>query len=129
MLERHAVLGARREVVSYVERQLTAGQDVLFDIDWQGAQQLRQRKREDVVSVFILPPSAAALEARLRGRAQDAAEVVAYRMSQSRDEMSHWSEYDYVIVNEDIEVAEASLTAILTAERLRRERQVERERS
>ena len=109
---------------AYVERQLTAGQDVLFDIDWQGAQQLRQRKREDVVSVFILPPSAAALEARLRDRAQDAAEVVAYRMSQSRDEMSHWLEYDYVIVNEDIEVAEASLTAILTAERLRRERQV-----
>lgn len=109
---------------AYVEGQLAAGQDVLFDIDWQGAQQLRQRKGRDVVSVFILPPSAAALEARLKKRDQDDAEVVAYRMSKSAEEMSHWAEYDYLIINETLEQAEAELDAILAAERLKRDRQV-----
>ena len=109
---------------AYVEDQLSQGQDVLFDIDWQGAQQLRQRKGQDVVSVFILPPSAEELEARLTGRDQDDADVVAYRMSKSAEEMSHWAEYDYVIINQDLEQAKAELDAILAAERLKRERQV-----
>ena len=109
---------------AYVEDQLAEGRDVLFDIDWQGAQQLRSRKGQDVVSVFILPPSAEALESRLKGRDQDSDEVVAYRMSKSMDEMSHWQEYDYVIFNEDLERAKATLDAILLAERTKRERQV-----
>ena len=108
----------------YVEDQLSRGRDVLFDIDWQGAQQLRQRKGPDVVSVFILPPSATALEARLKKRDQDTDDVVAYRMSKSADEMSHWAEYDYVIINEDLEAAKADLDVVLAAERLKRERQV-----
>ena len=109
---------------AYVETELTAGRDVMFDIDWQGAQQLRQRMGQDVVSVFILPPSTQELESRLRGRDQDSEEVVAYRMSKSADEMSHWLEYDYVIINQNIDQAQAELEAILKAERLRRERQV-----
>ena len=109
---------------TYVEDQLAKGQDVLFDIDWQGAQQLRQHKGHDVVCVFVLPPSAAILEARLKARDQDTAEVVAYRMSKSAEEMSHWAEYDYVLINEDLQTAMAELEAILAAERLRRERQV-----
>ena len=109
---------------SFVEAELKAGRDVLFDIDWQGAQQLRQRMGQDVVSVFILPPSVQDLEARLKGRNQDSAEVVAYRMSKSADEMSHWQEYDYIIINQDLERAREELDAILSAERMKRERQV-----
>jgi guanylate kinase len=107
-----------------VEAWLELGRDVLFDVDWQGAQQLRQAMGEDVVSVFILPPSLQALEERLRKRAQDSEKVMADRMAKAADEISHWAEYDYVIVNEDLEASEAKLKAILTAERLRRGRQL-----
>ena len=107
-----------------VEKALRAGRDVLFDIDWQGTQQLKATVRSDVVAIFVLPPSMAALEQRLRTRAQDSDAVVAQRMAKSSDEMSHWPEYDYVIVNHDIETSVAQAQAILTAERLRRERQV-----
>ena len=102
------------------------GHDVLFDVDWQGGQQIRASNlRENVVSVFILPPSITELEARLKARGQDSAEVVAGRMAKSRDEISHWAEYDYVLVNEDLDACEAQLRAIVTAERLRRDRQPE----
>jgi guanylate kinase len=107
-----------------VEEALSAGRDVLFDVDWQGTQQLRQNARNDLVSVFILPPSRAELERRLRARAQDPDEVVRARMARAADEMSHWAEYDYIVVNRDIERAVAEVEAILAAERLRRERQV-----
>jgi guanylate kinase len=107
-----------------VEEALAAGRDVLFDVDWQGTQQLRQNARNDLVSVFILPPSRAELERRLRARAQDAQDVVRARMARAADEMSHWAEYDYIVVNRDIETAVAQVRAILAAERLRRERQV-----
>jgi guanylate kinase len=107
-----------------VEASLAAGQDVLFDIDWQGTQQLRESAREDLVSVFILPPSTRELERRLKARAQDSPEVVAQRMGKAADEMSHWPEYDYIIVNNDITASVAQVQAILTAERLRRERQI-----
>ncbi len=103
---------------------LEAGRDVLFDIDWQGTQQLSGKARTDVVRIFILPPSTEELEKRLRTRAQDSDEVVAGRMSKASEEMSHWAEYDYVVVNEDVEESLARVTAILAAERLRRERQV-----
>jgi guanylate kinase len=103
---------------------LESGRDVLFDIDWQGTQQLAQSARGDLVSVFILPPSTAELERRLKRRAQDSAQVVARRMSKAADEMSHWAEYDYVIVNHDVEASLAQLRAVLTAERLRRQRQI-----
>ncbi len=103
---------------------LEAGRDVLFDIDWQGAQQLSQRAGEDVVRVFILPPSAEALEARLRGRAQDPEEVVQARMAGAAAEISHWPEYDYVVVNDVLEESLAGLRAILAAERLKRARLV-----
>ena len=106
-----------------VERALKAGRDVLFDIDWQGTQQLAQRVRDDLVSVFILPPSTAELERRLKRRAQDTAKVVANRMSKAADEISHWAEYDYVIINYDVDASLAQLRAILTAERLKRFRQ------
>ncbi|HEY0281080.1 MAG TPA: guanylate kinase, partial [Rhizomicrobium sp.] len=102
---------------------LTAGRDVLFDIDWQGTQQLRQQVREDVVTIFVLPPSREELERRLHTRAQDSAEVVAKRMAKANDEISHWAEYDYVIVNEDIARARAKVETILEAERLKRARQ------
>ena len=107
-----------------VENSLAAGQDVLFDIDWQGTQQLREAAREDLVSVFILPPTTQELERRLKARAQDSEEVVAQRMSKAADEMSHYPEYDYIIVNHDIKSSVAQVQAILTAERLRRERQI-----
>lgn len=107
-----------------VEDALRAGRDVLFDIDWQGTQQLSESAGDDLVRVFILPPSAAELERRLTNRGQDSAEVIAHRMAKANDEMSHWSEYDYVIVNEDVEVSVAAVQAILTAERLKRRRQV-----
>lgn len=106
-----------------VEAKLAKGEDVLFDIDWQGTQQLSSRARQDLVAVFILPPSVGELAQRLRTRAQDSAEVVAQRMAKAADEMSHWPEYDYVIVNEAVEKAHHELCAILTAERLRRQRQ------
>jgi guanylate kinase len=107
-----------------VEEAMRAGRDVLFDIDWQGTQQLSDSAGTDLVRVFILPPSAAELERRLTNRAQDSAEVIAHRMSKANDEMSHWSEYDYVIVNKDVQESVASVEAILKAERLKRRRLV-----
>jgi guanylate kinase len=107
-----------------VEAALRRGADILFDIDWQGTQQLAQSARDDLVSVFILPPSTRELEQRLKSRAQDSAEVVAGRMAKAADEMSHWAEYDYILVNRDIEESVTRVRAILTAERLRRQRQV-----
>ena len=107
-----------------VETALGAGRDVLFDIDWQGTQALKASARADLVSVFILPPSTAELEKRLRTRAQDSAKVVAERMAKAADEMSHWAEYDYIIVNRDVNESVARVEAILAAERLRRDRQV-----
>ncbi|MFV3129225.1 guanylate kinase [Niveispirillum sp. KHB5.9] len=107
-----------------VEDAMRAGRDVLFDIDWQGTQQLSDSAGTDLVRVFILPPSAAELERRLTTRAQDSAEVIAHRMSKANDEMSHWSEYDYVIVNHDVQESVAAVEVILKAERLKRRRQV-----
>ncbi|MBL0928864.1 MAG: guanylate kinase [Alphaproteobacteria bacterium] len=109
---------------SFVEEKLSAGLDVLFDIDWQGTQQLREEAHTDLVSVFILPPSTYELERRLNARAQDPAHVVAARMSKAADEMSHWPEYDYIIVNSDLDVSVARVQSILTAERCKRDRQV-----
>jgi len=106
-----------------VEKALRQGHDVLFDVDWQGTQQLREKAPDDLVSVFVLPPSAAELKRRLKKRAQDTHEVIATRMSKAASEMSHWAEYDYVIVNRDLKRAFAELRAILAAERCRRERQ------
>lgn len=106
-----------------VARALAAGCDVLFDIDWQGTQQLRENGRDDLVSVFMLPPSVRDLEARLRSRAQDSEDVIRTRMAEAANEMSHWAEYDYVVVNRDIRRAYEDVCAILAAERLKRERQ------
>ncbi len=106
-----------------VERMLAEGRDVLFDIDWQGTQQLAEKAQDDLVSVFVLPPSTAELERRLRARAADSEEEVRRRMAKAADEMSHWAEYDYVIVNRDLEDSVVKVQAILTAERLKRERQ------
>ena len=102
---------------------LATGRDVLFDIDWQGTQQLREKARADLVSVFVLPPSIPELERRLRTRAQDDYETIHRRMAKAADEMSHWAEYDYVVINRDLEQAFADVAAILAAERLKRERQ------
>jgi guanylate kinase len=107
-----------------VEAALSAGQDVLFDIDWQGTQQLRSRSPNDVVSVFILPPSVTALEQRLHTRAQDSDEVIRGRMKKAGDEMSHFDAYDYIIVNDNIGIAFEAVKSILRAEQLKRERQV-----
>lgn len=107
-----------------VEETLQAGSDVLFDIDWQGTQQIHEKAREDLVRVFILPPSTEELEQRLHSRAQDSDEVVRQRMAKASDEMSHWAEYDYIVVNDDIERSTAVVKAILLAERQRRERQI-----
>lgn len=107
-----------------IEAAIAAGRDIVGDVDWQGAQQLSESVPHDLVRIFVLPPSRAALAERLRGRAQDSDDVVAERLAKSSDEMSHWSEYDYVIVNHDIEDSVARVAAILLAERLRRERQV-----
>ena len=107
-----------------VEAALSAGQDVLFDIDWQGTQQLREKARADVVSVFILPPSAVDLEKRLHSRAQDSDEVIRNRMSRASHEMSHWAEYDYIVINHDVDEAFAEVQSILKAERLKRERRI-----
>jgi guanylate kinase len=103
---------------------LRSGRDVLFDIDWQGTQQLREKARDDLVSVFILPPSVRELERRLHRRAQDSEEIIGARMAKAAGEMSHWPEYDYVIVNSDKRLAFAEVRAILGAERLKRERQI-----
>ncbi len=107
-----------------VEKDLLAGRDVLFDIDWQGTQQVAEKARDDLVSVFILPPSTAELERRLHNRAQDSDEVVRSRMAKAADEMSHWAEYDYIIINHDLEQSVSHVEAILTAERLKRERRI-----
>lgn len=106
-----------------VERALANGHDVLFDLDWQGTQQLRERLPRDLVSVFVLPPTVPALARRLQTRAQDSIAIIKSRMANASDEMSHWAEYDYVIVNDDLNVAFTELRAILAAERLKRERQ------
>ena len=106
-----------------VEAALAGGRDVLFDVDWQGTQQLKQNARADLVSIFILPPSHAELERRRHTRAQDSDEVVRRRMAKAADEMSHWAEYDYVIVNRVVEESVAAVDSILAAERLRRDRQ------
>ena len=125
LLEHATVFGncygtPRREI----EEALAAGRDIVGDVDWQGTQQLTKAVRHDLVSVFVLPPSIAALEARLSARAQDSAAVVAARMAKSVEEMSHWPEYDYLIVNSDVEESVVQVRAIVTAERLRRKRQL-----
>jgi len=107
-----------------VEKALRAGCDVLFDIDWQGTQQLREKARDDLVSVFILPPTIKELHRRLQRRAQDSRAIIGARMAKAADEMSHWPEYDYVIVNRDKDDAFDQVRAILAAERLKRERQI-----
>lgn len=107
-----------------VEEALAAGEDVLFDIDWQGTQQLAEKAAKDLVRVFILPPSTEELERRLRRRAQDPEDVLKNRMAKAADEMSHWAEYDYIVVNHDVAESLAQVQAILTAERLKRERQI-----
>ena len=124
MLEHAEVFGnlygsPRSPVLAAME----AGTDTVFDIDWQGGQQIKQAMRDDVVSIFILPPSIAELDRRLRSRGQDSDEVIAGRMAKSRDEISHWAEYDYVLVNDDLTLTFDRLKAILTAERLKRDRQ------
>lgn len=105
-----------------VEEALSSGRDVLFDIDWQGTQQLREKARADVVSVFILPPSAADLESRLHTRAQDSNDVIRGRMDRAAHELSHWAEYDYIVINQNVDEAFAEVHSILKAERLKRER-------
>ena len=123
-LEHASVFGNRYGTPSHlVTDELGRGHDVLFDIDWQGTQQLKEKMRDDLVSIFILPPTHEELERRLRNRAQDSDEIVAGRMAKAADEISHWPEYDYVIVNTDVEKALADIQAILNAERLRRGRQ------
>jgi guanylate kinase len=107
-----------------VEQALRAGRDVLFDIDWQGTQQLREKARNDLVSVFILPPTIKELERRLERRAQDSHDIIGSRMAKAAGEMSHWPEYDYVIVNRDKGDAFTEVRAIIAAERLKRERQI-----
>jgi len=124
MLEHAEVFGnlygsPKQPVVDAMEN----GRDVLFDIDWQGGQQIKQAMRDDVVSIFILPPSIADLEKRLRGRGQDSAAVIADRMAKSRSEISHWPEYDYVLINQDLPAAFEELKSIVIAERIKRERQ------
>jgi guanylate kinase len=105
-----------------VETAMSEGQDMLFDIDWQGAQQLQEKMGGDVVSIFILPPTMAELQSRLHRRAEDTEEVIATRLANSRSEIEHWLEYDYIVVNEDLDSAFASVQAIVEAERLRRDR-------
>ncbi|GGG38021.1 guanylate kinase [Chelatococcus composti] len=107
-----------------VEEALAAGHDMVFDIDWQGTQQIVEKMRSDVVTCFILPPSMAELKARLERRAEDAEDVIAQRLQNARDEIARWSLYDYVLVNDDLGRAFNELVAILTAERLKRERRV-----
>jgi guanylate kinase len=123
-LEHATVFGNRYGTPkSAVEKNLAEGRDVLFDIDWQGAQQLSQKAKDDLVRVFILPPSRAELERRLHARAEDPPEIVARRMAEANNEISRWPEYDYVIVNDDLDKAQGQLEAIVAAERLNRQRQ------
>jgi guanylate kinase len=103
-----------------VERALAAGRDMLFDIDWQGTRQLLEKMREDVVTVFVLPPTAAELKMRLERRAEDSAEIIKRRLHNALEEIAHWQEYDYILVNRDLDKSFARLRAILTAERLKR---------
>lgn len=107
-----------------VEASLAAGRDVLFDIDWQGTQQIVKKARADVVTIFILPPSMAELRSRLVRRAEDAPDVIAKRLANARDEIARWSQYDYVIINDDLDAAYDAIKAILTAERLKRSRAI-----
>ena len=125
MLEHAHVFGNRYgSPAAPVLSAMEAGADTLFDIDWQGGQQIRNSALgKDVVSIFILPPSMAELERRLKDRGQDSPEVIAGRMEKSLSEVSHWAEYDYVLVNSDVDQCEAELRTILNAERLRRDRQ------
>ena len=125
MLEHAAVFGnLYGSPRAPVEEAMAAGRDTLFDVDWQGGQQIRNSALgKDAVSIFILPPSIAELDRRLRSRGQDSDEVIAGRMAKSRDEISHWAEYDYVLVNREVDETFADLKAIVTAERLRRDRQ------
>lgn len=109
---------------STIEHKLSQGIDVLFDIDWQGTQQLKEVSTGDLVSIYILPPSLSALEDRLRKRAQDADDVVKIRLQKAADEISHWSEYDYIIINNDIDETVGQVASILQAERLKRRRRV-----
>ncbi len=109
---------------SIVENKINEGKDLLFDIDWQGAQQLREKMREDIVSVFILPPSKKELERRLKERGQDTDEVVSERMSEATAEITHWAEYDYVIINEDLNLSVKTVLGILHSERMKRIRQI-----
>jgi guanylate kinase len=122
----HALVFGHRYGTPYapVSAALAEGRDVLFDIDWQGTQQVAEKARDDLVSVFILPPSTRELERRLHARARDPEEVVRSRMARASDEMSHFAEYDYVIVNRDFEESVRQVEAIVQAERLRRERQI-----
>jgi len=125
LLEHASVFGHRYGTPRRpIEAALAAGRDIVTDIDWQGTQQLGATLPHDLVTVFVLPPTMAALGARLRQRAQDSEEIVAGRMAKSSEEMSHWSEYDYVIVNRELEHSVAAVEAIVTAERLRRTRQL-----
>jgi guanylate kinase len=125
LLEHATVFGNRYGTPrAPVERALAQGRDVLFDIDWQGTQQLVESARDDLVSVFILPPSTRALEERLTQRAQDSRAEVERRMAKAADEMSHWAEYDYVLINHEIDESVRRVQAILAAERLRRARQI-----
>jgi guanylate kinase len=124
-LEWAQVFGARYGTPhAPVELLLSQGRDVLFDIDWQGTQQIRDRVEKDVVAVFILPPSMTVLEDRLRGRGKDSADVIDRRMDKAADEISHWPEYDYVLINEDFDTCLSQLQNILAAERLKRRRQL-----
>ena len=106
-----------------MQKAIDSGRDVLFDVDWQGAQQLAEAAANDLVKIFILPPNMQELESRLRSRAQDSDTVIAKRMSKAETEISHWPEYDYVIVNEDVDSAMKELRAIVSAERMQRRRQ------
>jgi guanylate kinase len=108
---------------AFVNQHITRGTDVLFDIDWQGTRQLAEKSRDDLVSLFILPPSMAELERRLKARAQDSAEVVAKRMMKAEAEISHWQEYDYVLINQDLDQTLEKIDHILRTERLKRVRQ------
>jgi guanylate kinase len=108
-----------------VEKALAEGRDVLFDIDWQGTRQLLDKMRDDVVTVFVLPPSADELKARLERRAEDSAEVISHRLQNAVEEISHWQEYDYILVNRDLDDSFTRLRAILTAERLKRVKMVD----
>jgi len=110
-----------------VERALAAGRDVLFDIDWQGTRQLIEKMRDDVVTVFVLPPSASELKARLERRAEDNQAIIAQRLRNAIEEISHWREYDYILVNRDLDKSFARLRAILTAERLKRVKMIDLE--